>query len=37
MTLNVGEVDGVAVLPVHKATCHCGAIEMKLDLPEGVN
>lgn len=36
MTLNVGEVDGVAVLPVHKATCHCGAIEMKLDLPEGL-
>jgi hypothetical protein len=29
-------VGGVAILPRHKATCHCGAVELELDLPEGI-
>ncbi|WP_447957413.1 GFA family protein [Vreelandella sp. EE7] len=29
-------VGGVAIQPKHKATCHCGKIELELDLPEGL-
>lgn len=36
MALNLKEVDGVAVNPKHKATCHCGAVELELDLPNGL-
>jgi len=36
MAMNLGEVDGVPVSRKHKATCHCGAVEMELDLPGGL-
>ncbi len=29
-------VGGVAIGPRHRATCHCGAVELELDLPHGV-
>lgn len=36
MELNLTHVDGVAVLKQHKLSCHCGAVEMQLDLPNGL-
>lgn len=36
MTVNIKEVDGVAVLPKHRASCHCGAVELELELPDGL-
>ena len=30
------EVGGVPVHPKHRATCHCGAVELELDLPNGI-
>lgn len=30
------QVDGVPVRPVHRATCHCGAVELELQLPDGI-
>ena len=30
------EVGGVVIQPKHRATCHCGAIELELSLPEGI-
>lgn len=36
MALNLKEVDGVVIQPKHKATCHCGGVELELDLPEGL-
>jgi len=36
MTIKVSEVDGVPIERKHKATCHCGAVEMELDLPGGL-
>ena len=32
----IKEVDGVQVLPLHRATCHCGVVELELDLPDGI-
>ena len=32
----IREVDGVAVLARHRATCHCGEVELALDLPHGI-
>lgn len=29
-------VDGVAIQAKHKLTCHCGGVEMILDLPNGL-
>jgi hypothetical protein len=29
-------IGGIAINPKHKATCHCGAIELELELPDGV-
>jgi hypothetical protein len=29
-------VGGVEILPKHKASCHCGAVELVLDLPDGI-
>ena len=34
--INVTEVDGVAILTTHKASCHCGAVVMALSLPNGL-
>jgi hypothetical protein len=36
MALSLKEVDGVAIQPRHKATCHCGGVEFELDLPDGL-
>lgn len=36
MAINLKEVDGVEVKLKHKATCHCGAIVIELDLPDGL-
>lgn len=34
--MGLKEVGGVAIQPKHRATCHCGAVVLQLDLPEGV-
>lgn len=36
MPLNLKAIDGVPIQRKHKATCHCGAVELELDLPEGL-
>ncbi|TLM77063.1 GFA family protein [Microbulbifer harenosus] len=36
MPTNLAEVDGVKIQPKHRATCHCGAVELELDLPAGL-
>ena len=36
MTNNITEVDGVTVQKKHKASCHCGTVELELDLPDGI-
>jgi hypothetical protein len=36
MALNLKEVDGVVIQSKHKASCHCGEVELELDLPEGL-
>jgi hypothetical protein len=30
------EVGGVPIQPRHRATCHCGAVELELELPDGI-
>lgn len=30
------EVGGVQVQPKHRASCHCGLVELELDLPDGI-
>ena len=32
----IREVNGVPVLPRHRASCHCGAVELELELPDGI-
>ena len=29
-------VGGVEVQPIHRTSCHCGAVELELDLPDGI-
>lgn len=36
MTTNINEVDGVKVLPKHISKCHCGSVEIELNLPNGL-
>lgn len=36
MAVNVKVVDGVKIQPKHKASCHCGSVELELDLPDGL-
>lgn len=36
MTLNLKQVDGVKIQPKHRASCHCGAVCIELDLPQGL-
>lgn len=36
MALNLKEVDGIAIKEKHKASCHCGAVELELELPDGL-
>jgi hypothetical protein len=32
----ITEVGGVQIRRKHRATCHCGAVELELDLPHGI-
>lgn len=32
----IKEVAGVAIQPKHRASCHCGAVVLELDLPDGI-
>lgn len=34
--LMLKRVGGVEILPRHRSTCHCGAVELELDLPDGL-
>jgi len=34
--MNLTEVNGVKVQKKHKATCHCGSVEIDLNLPNGL-
>lgn len=36
MAINLKEVDGVPIKARHRATCHCGAVEIELSLPDGL-
>ena len=36
MAINLSEVDGVPIKAKHQATCHCGSVEIELDLPDGL-
>ena len=36
MRINLKAVDGVAIQPKHRATCHCGNVELELHLPRGL-
>lgn len=36
MTINLTEVAGIKIQTKHKATCHCGRVELELDLPDGL-
>ncbi|GEN23986.1 glutathione-dependent formaldehyde-activating enzyme GfaB [Halomonas cupida] len=36
MAINLKEVDGVPIKAWHRATCHCGAVEIELSLPDGL-
>jgi len=33
----IAEVDGTKIQKKHKATCHCGGVEIELDLPNGIS
>ena len=34
--VNLTEVNGVEVMPKHRASCHCGSVVMELSLPNGI-
>jgi hypothetical protein len=34
--MGIREVDGVQVTEQHKASCHCGSVEIVFDLPNGL-
>jgi len=34
--MNVTHIDGVAVEKTHRATCHCGKVELEISLPKGL-
>ena len=36
MSIDLKEVDGVEIKPIHISKCHCGAVEIELDLPNGL-
>ncbi|RXJ72147.1 aldehyde-activating protein [Veronia nyctiphanis] len=36
MTRYIHEVDGVEVKPIHKATCHCGSVELMFKMHNGL-
>lgn len=36
MSLNLKSVNGVTINSKHRASCHCGAVVLELDLPDGL-
>ncbi|WP_462181721.1 GFA family protein [Pseudoalteromonas gelatinilytica] len=36
MTITLRAIDGTPIKERHKATCHCGSVEIELHLPSGV-
>lgn len=36
MNINLKSVNGVEIQKKHKASCHCGSVELLLDLPDGL-
>ncbi len=36
MSINLSEVNGVKIKTKHKAACHCGAVELELKMPNGL-
>jgi hypothetical protein len=32
----IKSVGGVPVLPTHRSSCHCGAVVLEIDLPDGI-
>ena len=36
MVATLKTIGGVAIQPKHRSTCHCGAVELELTLPDGV-
>lgn len=36
MTITLRAIDGTPIKERHKATCHCGSVEIELHLPNGV-
>ncbi|WP_226642438.1 GFA family protein [Microbulbifer variabilis] len=36
MNVNRKEIDGVRIQAKHRASCHCGSVEIELHLPEGL-
>lgn len=36
MTITLKEVDGAPIQDRHKATCHCGSVQIELYLPSGL-
>jgi len=36
MDINLKSVDGVKIKKKHTASCHCKAVELQLDLPDGL-
>ena len=36
MSINLTQVDGVAIQAEHRSNCHCGAVVMTISLPKGL-
>lgn len=36
MAINLKQVDGVGIQQKHKASCHCGTVEIEVNLPSGL-
>ena len=36
MAINLKQIDGVDIQTYHMARCHCGAVAMRLSLPDGL-
>ena len=36
IAMNLKDVDGIEIKAKHRASCHCGAVELELTLPDGL-
>jgi len=34
--MNLQEIDGVEIKRKHMASCHCGSVQLEIDLPDGL-